>query len=84
MGMFSILTLPIDHYDALGQNYGTSEIQFGHALKKYDRSQFMLQTKAWPQEDPKLFRASLELSFKKLQVRAAKGVPSSRIRTTFY
>ena len=54
---------------ALGQGYGTSEIQFGHALKKHDRSLFILQTKAAPNEDPKLFREGLELSFKKLQVR---------------
>eukprot|EP00904_Undaria_pinnatifida_P010038 jgi/Undpi1/6164/HiC_scaffold_20.g08648.m1 len=61
------LELGINHFET-AENYGTSEIQFGHALKKHDRSQFILQTKAAPQEDAKLFRARLELSFKKLQV----------------
>lgn len=48
--------------------YGTSEIQFGHALKKFDRSSFILQTKAGPKEDSQAFREGIELSFKKLQV----------------
>lgn len=50
------------------QGYGTSEIQFGQALKKHDRSSYILQTKGGPREDPRVFRSSLEMSFKKLQV----------------
>lgn len=74
VSIISVLTLPVDQHPALWQGYGTSEIQFGHALKKHDRSRFILQTKAPAKEDPKVFREALELSFKKLQVRAAKGV----------
>ena len=79
-----VLTLPVDQHHALGQVYGTSEIQFGHALKKHDRSLFILQTKAGPKEDPKLFREGLELSFKKLQVWTAKGVPSGSENIFFF
>ncbi|CAM9698797.1 unnamed protein product [Laminaria digitata] len=61
------LELGINHFET-AKGYGTSEIQFGHALKKHDRSLFILQTKAGPTEDPQLFREGLELSFKKLQV----------------
>lgn len=50
------------------QGYGTSEIQFGHALKKHERSSFILQSKAAPKADPQAFREGLELSFQKLQV----------------
>lgn len=51
--------------------YGTSEIQFGNALKKHDRSSYILQTKIPPREDTEEFRKSLELSFAKLQVMMA-------------
>eukprot|EP00904_Undaria_pinnatifida_P010039 jgi/Undpi1/6165/HiC_scaffold_20.g08649.m1 len=61
------LELGINHFET-AQGYGTSEIQFGHALKKHDRSRFILQSKANAKEDPRLFREGLELSFKKLQV----------------
>lgn len=47
--------------------YGTSEIQFGQALKKHDRSSFILQSKAAAKEDVAAFRKDLELSFEKLQ-----------------
>ncbi len=50
------------------QGYGTSEIQFGHALKKHERTSFILQSKAAPKADPQAFREGLELSFEKLQV----------------
>ncbi|CAN0129443.1 unnamed protein product [Scytosiphon promiscuus] len=61
------LELGINHFET-AMGYGTSEIQFGHALKKHDRSSYILQSKAAPKEDANAFREGLELSFKKLQV----------------
>eukprot|EP00752_Nemacystus_decipiens_P010284 g9164.t1 len=61
------LELGINHFET-AQGYGTSEIQFGHALKKHERSSFILQSKAAPKADPQAFREGLELSFQKLQV----------------
>lgn len=61
------------------QGYGTSEIQFGQSLKKYDRSSYILQTKGGPREDAQVFRKSLEMSFKKLQVSKIMAVYSDRM-----
>ncbi|CAN0171543.1 unnamed protein product [Pylaiella littoralis] len=61
------LELGINHFET-AQWYGTSEIQFGHALKKHDRSSYILQSKAAAKPDAKVFREGLELSFEKLQV----------------
>lgn len=69
---------PFTIYDTPGQGYGTSEIQFGHALKKHERSLFILQSKAGAKEDPQLFREGLEMSFKKLQVRPPEEVAAGR------
>ncbi|CAM9350697.1 unnamed protein product, partial [Hapterophycus canaliculatus] len=63
------LELGINHFET-AQMYGTSEIQFGNALKKHERSSFILQSKAAPKADANEFRAGLELSMKKLQVNA--------------
>ncbi|CAM9354091.1 unnamed protein product, partial [Sphacelaria rigidula] len=61
------MELGINHFET-AMGYGTSEIQFGHALKKHDRSSFILQTKISPKENKEEFRKVLELSFEKLQV----------------
>lgn len=66
------------------QGYGTSEIQFGQALKKHDRSSYILQTKGGAREDTQVFRKNLEMSFKKLQVRRMRivsgGIQQSHVR----
>ncbi|CAM9491314.1 unnamed protein product, partial [Discosporangium mesarthrocarpum] len=61
------LELGVNHFET-AKGYGTSEIQFGQALKKHNRSSFILQTKINPMEDARQFQQTLELSFQKLQV----------------
>ena len=53
--------------------YGTSEIQYGEILKDYPRDSYILQTKVAPKENVDKFRASLEASFKSLQLDGVNG-----------
>mmetsp|Transcript_13604 Transcript_13604/g.17735 ORF Transcript_13604/g.17735 Transcript_13604/m.17735 type:complete len:534 (+) Transcript_13604:49-1650(+) len=61
------LELGINHIET-ARGYGSSELQLGHALKKFNRDEFILQTKVAPFEDVAKFRETLENSFSKLQV----------------
>ena len=62
------LSLGITHIET-ARGYGTSEAQLGPALARLPRSSFLLQTKARPHDDPKVFEAHLEESFACLQVK---------------
>lgn len=57
----------INHFET-ARGYGTSELQYGPILKKYKRSDYILQTKVAPKENPEEFRAMLLRSFSALQI----------------
>ncbi|CAM9199729.1 unnamed protein product [Phaeothamnion confervicola] len=67
------MALGINHFETAKARsfllgYGSSEMQFGPCLAKYDRASFILQTKIRPLEDPDEFRATIDASLVKLQV----------------
>mmetsp|Transcript_4312 Transcript_4312/g.6573 ORF Transcript_4312/g.6573 Transcript_4312/m.6573 type:complete len:527 (+) Transcript_4312:330-1910(+) len=61
------MELGINHFETASM-YGTSEIQFGECLKKFDRKSFILQTKIAPKENAEDFRKALNKSLENLQV----------------
>lgn len=61
------MKLGINHFET-ARAYGTSELQYGPILKKYERNSYILQTKCAPKEKTSEFRSSLEDSFKALQL----------------
>ncbi len=61
------LDLGINHVET-ARGYGTSEQQLGPALARHPRDRFILQTKGSPTDDPRVFEANLEDSFRRLQV----------------
>jgi predicted aldo/keto reductase-like oxidoreductase len=61
------LAVGINHFET-ARGYGTSEAQLGKALAKHPRDAFVLQTKQQPNEDPAVFEAHLEESFRSLGV----------------
>lgn len=60
------LELGINHIET-ARGYGSSEMQLGFALKEIPREDYILQTKAGPEKDPKAFRKVFEKSMKYLQ-----------------
>lgn len=61
------LELGINHIET-ARGYGSSEVQLGEVFKQIPREQFILQTKVGPSDNAKAFEATLETSFKRLDV----------------
>ena len=55
------LALGINHIET-ARGYGSSEMQLGQVLPKFDRSQLIVQTKIAPKDDPKEFRRQFNQS----------------------
>ena len=55
------LALGINHIET-ARGYGSSEMQLGQVLPKFDRSQLIIQTKVAPKDDPKEFRRQFNQS----------------------
>ena len=66
------MQLGINHFET-ARAYGTSEVQYGEILKKYPRESYILQTKGAPKAVQAEFRATLEKSFKELQLEGEGG-----------
>ena len=56
------MELGINHIET-ARGYGSSELQYGPLLKKYDRSSYILQTKVPPKENSADFLTALTKSF---------------------
>lgn len=59
--------LGINHIET-ARGYGTSEIQLGKVLPKFERSDLIVQTKISPKKDPKDFLKTFETSLDNLQL----------------
>jgi hypothetical protein len=55
------VALGINHIET-ARGYGSSEMQLGQILPKFDREQLIVQTKIAPKDDPKEFRRQFEQS----------------------
>lgn len=53
------MRLGVNHFET-ARGYGTSEMQIGRVLPKYDRESYILQSKVPPTEDPKEFLEKFE------------------------
>jgi len=56
------------HHIETARGYGTSEMQLGQILPKIPREKLIVQTKVSPQDDPTVFRTTLEQSLNYLQL----------------
>ncbi|PSO47025.1 MAG: aldo/keto reductase [Cyanobacteria bacterium SW_9_44_58] len=61
------LEVGINHIET-ARGYGSSEMQLGQVLPKFDRNQLIIQTKIAPKEDPKEFRRQFEQSLEFLNL----------------
>lgn len=61
------LELGINHIET-ARGYGTSEMQLGWILPKLPREKMIVQTKVWPNEDPKVFLENFEKSMSYLKL----------------
>jgi hypothetical protein len=61
------LEVGINHIET-ARGYGTSEVQLGKILPKFDRDRLIVQTKVSPTADPKAFRMTLKQSLQNLQL----------------
>ncbi|MDF2440824.1 MAG: uncharacterized protein JWN98_1808 [Abditibacteriota bacterium] len=61
------LELGINHIET-ARGYGSSEMQLGWVLPKLPRDKMIVQTKVWPNEDPKIFLENFEKSLKYLKL----------------
>jgi len=59
--------LGINHIET-ARGYGSSEMQLGQILPKFDRNQLIVQTKIAPKEDPKEFRRKFHQSLQFLNL----------------
>ncbi len=59
--------LGINHIET-ARGYGTSEIQLGRVLPKFDRSKLIVQTKVSPKRNPREFLNTIETSLKNLRL----------------
>lgn len=66
------MELGINHFET-ARGYGTSELQYGPILREYPRSDYILQTKVPPREDPEEFKQLLEKSLKTLLLDGEDG-----------
>ena len=77
------LAVGINHFET-ARDYGTSEAQLGKSLQRLDRNAVIVQTKVFPQRDPKVFAELLELSLSNLgldyiDLLAIHGVNTSQL-----
>lgn len=61
------LALGINHIET-ARGYGSSEMQLGWILPKLPREKIIVQTKVWPNEDPKVFLQNFEKSMSYLKL----------------
>jgi len=61
------LAFGINHIET-ARGYGSSEMQLGQVLPKFDRKQLIIQTKIAPKDDPKEFRRQLNQSLQFLNL----------------
>ncbi len=61
------LEIGINHLET-ARFYGSSEIQLGQILPKLSREKLIIQTKIFPEEDSKVFRANFEKSLRYLNI----------------
>ena len=61
------LELGINHIET-ARGYGSSEMQLGWILPKLPREKMIVQTKVWPNEDPKVFLQNFEKSMNFLKL----------------
>jgi predicted aldo/keto reductase-like oxidoreductase len=61
------IALGINHIET-ARGYGTSEIQLGQILPKFDRDRLIVQTKVSPMEDSQDFRKTFDQSLQNLQL----------------
>lgn len=61
------LAVGVNHFET-ARGYGTGEAQLGRALARHPREAFVLQTKIRAHDDPAVFEAQLEESFRLLGV----------------
>ena len=61
------IELGINHIET-ARGYGTSEIQLGKVLPKFERDRLIIQTKVSPKADPEEFRDTVETSLSNLQL----------------
>ncbi|MEL6470470.1 MAG: aldo/keto reductase [Cyanobacteria bacterium J06623_4] len=61
------IELGINHIET-ARGYGTSEIQLGQVLPKFERDRLIVQTKVSPKADPKEFRDIFETSLSNLKL----------------
>lgn len=61
------LEVGINHIET-ARGYGSSEMQLGQVLPKFDRDQLIIQTKIAPKDDPKEFRRQFEQSLQFLNL----------------
>jgi len=61
------LALGINHIET-ARGYGSSEMQLGQVLPKFDRDQLIIQTKIAPKDDPKEFRRQFHQSLQFLNL----------------
>ena len=64
------------------RHYGTSELQLGYALRKFDRESKIIQTKIPPNDDVDQFQEELRMSFEKLGVEKIDLLAIHGINTT--
>ena len=72
------MKLGINHFET-ARGYGTSEVQYGEALKKFPRESYILQTKVVPKASTDDFRTTLEKSFSELQLTAEGNNPGGYV-----
>ncbi len=61
------LSIGVNHIET-ARGYGTSEMQLGQVLPRFNRDELILQTKVAPEADPKAFLAKFEQSMAYLNV----------------
>ena len=61
------LALGINHIET-ARGYGTSEMQLGKILPRFDREKLLVQTKVSPTENPQKFRENFDQSFQYLNL----------------
>ncbi|MGL5924373.1 aldo/keto reductase [Chroococcidiopsis sp.] len=61
------IELGINHIET-ARGYGTSEVQLGRILPKYDRDRLIVQTKVNPSQNPNEFRQKFEQSLRNLRL----------------
>jgi len=66
------MELGINHFET-ARGYGTSELQYGPILREYPRSDYILQTKVPPREDPAEFRQLVDKSLQTLLLDGEDG-----------